>query len=81
MFNGEEMRYNTETKEYEILLNCSGKIEAVITKNGDNASDGNGDSDEKKGCGGMIRIGTTVGIAVCAAVACMPVLIKKKHIK
>ena len=79
MFNGEQMRYNAETKEYEILLTCSGKIEAVITKNGDNASDGNGDSEEKKGCGGMIRIGTTVGIAVCAAVACMPVLIKKKH--
>ena len=68
-FNGEEMTYNEQTKEYEVLLVQEGEISAVITKNEiDNPSASDNDSSQDGvGCSSVVGTGVSGAIiAICA---------------
>ncbi|MDD6994966.1 MAG: sialate O-acetylesterase [Candidatus Borkfalkiaceae bacterium] len=65
-FNGEEMKYNEITGEYETLILSEGKISAVVTKNTEEKPDGNLKTDTETGCNGSVALtGGTAAFAVC----------------
>lgn len=64
-FNGEEMKYNEITGEYETLILSEGKISAVVTKNTEEKPDDNPKTDTEKGCNGSVALtGGTAAFAV-----------------
>ena len=77
-FNGEEMTYNSQTGEYEVLLSAAGEISAVVTKNQtQNSSSNNNTSSSSEGnaTGCTSAVGASGGIA---GIALSTVLFVKK---
>lgn len=76
-FNGEEIPYNEQTGEYELVVTETGKIDAVVKKvKTGNDNSGNGSSPVQVGCVASVGMPS---LAVVMLVGLVTILVKRKE--